>query len=81
MDSLEEDMDNNDLLKKESVCSYFQPIVCLRTGKIFAYEALIRGIIPGSKQVGPPVDLFAAAEAQNKSLEFDKICQESALQY
>ena len=81
MDSLEENIDNKDLLKKESVCSYFQPIVCLRTGKIFAYEALIRGIIPGSDKVIPPVDLFAAAEAQNKSLEFDRICQESALQY
>lgn len=81
MNSPVETLDCKDLLRRERVCSCFQPIVCLRTGKIFAYEALIRGIHPGSNQVVSPADLFAAADAQNKSVEFDRICQQSALEY
>lgn len=81
MNSSPETIDCKDLLRRERVCSCFQPIVCLRTGKIFAYEALIRGIHPGSNTVVSPADLFAAADAQNKSVEFDRICQQSALEY
>ncbi|MBE6345253.1 MAG: EAL domain-containing protein [Spirochaetaceae bacterium] len=81
MNEVEKKLSNADLIKKEYVCSFFQPIVCLGTGKIFAYEALIRGKHPETDTIISPADLFAAADAQNKSVEFDKICQQSALEY
>lgn len=81
MELLKDLFSYKDLLKKVKLCSCFQPIVCLRTGRIFAYEALIRGIHPASKELIFPSDLFALADAQNKTLEFDQICQQSALEY
>ncbi|MBO5137676.1 MAG: EAL domain-containing protein [Spirochaetaceae bacterium] len=81
MRSINEKGYNTELLSKERVCSCFQPIVCLRTGKIFAYEALIRGVSPDSQMIISPADLFAVADAENKSAEFDMICQRSALEY
>lgn len=81
MDEVEKKLNYADIIKKEYVCSFFQPIVCLATGKIFAYEALVRGKQPGTDKIISPADLFAAADAQNKSVEFDKLCQQSALEY
>ncbi|AEE16296.1 EAL domain-containing protein [Treponema brennaborense] len=69
------------ILNQKHIRSYFQPIVCLKTGQIFAYEALVRGIHPDYDTVISPSELFAAADAQNVSAEFDKICQQSALEY
>ena len=66
MNEVEKKLSNADLIKKEYVCSFFQPIVCLGTGKIFAYEALIRGKHPETDTIISPADLFAAADAQNK---------------
>lgn len=69
------------MLHKDNIQSWFQPIVCLKTGRIFAYEALIRGIVPDSDMVILPDELFAVADAENITEQFDQVCQQSAMEY
>lgn len=69
------------MLHKDNIQSWFQPIVCLKTGRIFAYEALIRGIVPDSDMVILPDELFAVADAENITEQFDQVCQLSAMEY
>ena len=47
------------VLEDIEICPYFQPIICLKTGKIFAYEALIRGWVVDTKEPISPSELFA----------------------
>lgn len=51
------------IIADESVNYAYQPIVSLKTGNIFAYEALIR---PISDLLGRPDNLLRVAEAQSK---------------
>jgi len=73
--------EGKNILCKENICSHFQPIVCLKTGRIFAYEALVRGIQPETNKIVLPDELFAVANEENRSEEFDILCQQSALEY
>lgn len=63
------------------VCSYYQPIVCLQSSKIFAYEALIRGWNDCSGGEMAPAELFSCAEELHLSKEFDLLCQRSAFEF
>ncbi len=69
-----------DILENETICTFFQPIVSLTTGKIFAYEALVRGIRHDSPSLIAPCELFARADAETKSLEFDTLCRKKAFE-
>ena len=69
-----------DILEKERICTFFQPIVSLKTGSIFAYEALVRGLAHTPGELIAPLDLFAQAERETISLEFDRLCRKKALE-
>ncbi len=69
-----------DILEKERISTYFQPIVSLKTGEIFAYEALVRGLRHDSDALIAPRDLFAQADRETVSLEFDRLCRKKALE-
>lgn len=64
------------LLTAKDVEAVFQPIVSLRDGRIFGYEALIRG--PQGSSLEKPDALFPAAEQFNKVWELEFLCRSKA---
>ncbi len=75
-----EDFVLQDILKNETICTYFQPIVSLKTGEILAYEALVRGLRQNSPSLITPCELFDRACQETVSLEFDRLCRKKALE-
>ena len=53
----------NKLIEEEAVRFMYQPIVCLRTGEIAAYEALLRSQLPEFKS---PLEILKVATSQYK---------------
>ena len=80
MESSCEEFVLQEILKNEKICTFFQPIVSLKTGEIFAYEALVRGLRDNSTQLIPPCELFRKAETETISIEFDRLCRKKALE-
>lgn len=67
-----------DILTARSVRSFFQPIHDLRDGSVVGVEALARG--PVGSPLETPDALFAAARAQGRVAELDRVCVHRALQ-
>lgn len=80
MQGIDEPFSLRDIMARERLTIFFQPIVNLKTGAIFAYEALVRGLKDGSDELIPPRDLFAAAEREALSMDFDRLCRKKALE-
>lgn len=80
MNSSCEDFILQDILEKEQICTFFQPIVSIKTGLIFAFEALVRGIQTDSEVLILPCELFARADEEIVSIEFDRLCRKKALE-
>ncbi len=66
-----------DLILGDGLTSVYQPIVDLRSGDIFAYEALIRG--PRNTAMESPVTLFGVADEVELTFELDRACFRRAL--
>lgn len=65
------------ILSKKSINTVFQPIVSLKDGNVFAYEALSRIALP---QCDLNIEeLFHISEQQNKLWELEKLCRTKAL--
>lgn len=65
------------IISMKSISTVFQPIVSLKDGSIFAYEALSRISIP---QCDINIEeLFHISEQQNKLWELEKLCRTKAL--
>jgi EAL domain-containing protein (putative c-di-GMP-specific phosphodiesterase class I) len=62
--------------ERDAMC-VFQPVVDLKTGRIFAYEALARTKAP---EFEGPLALFAAAVAENVTGQLGRMLREMALQ-
>lgn len=69
-----------DIMDRERLTIFFQPIINLKTGSIFAYEALVRGIADDPAELIPPRTLFAEAEREELSMDFDRLCRKKALE-
>lgn len=58
------------ILKQSSLTAVFQPIVCMREGKIHGYEGLVRG--PADSPLHAPDSLFRVASRSGRLLELEK---------
>lgn len=80
MSTVNADFSLQEILERERISIYYQPIVNLKTGTIFAYEALVRGLDERYSEPIQPMELFAAAERESLSAEFDRLCRKKALE-
>jgi len=80
MDCHGEDFRLREIMENEQISTYFQPIVSLKTGHIFAYEALVRGIRKNSDILITPRELFHRADQETVSREFDQLCRKKSLE-
>lgn len=67
----------NKIIKNRDILTFFQPIVCLKTGNIAGFEALSRGPI-GS--LHSPNNLFNTAYRYHKQRELELACLEVAVE-
>ncbi|GIM46711.1 hypothetical protein DNHGIG_22600 [Collibacillus ludicampi] len=65
------------ILQEKSVTSLFQPIVDLKDGTVFGWEALSRG--PEGSRLHSPARLFATAEKLGQLFVLERICRESGI--
>lgn len=65
----------NDLIANNSVDYYFQPIVSLSSGRIYAYEALMR---PRSKILSNPLDVLTVAKEEYRLHEVEVLTWRNA---
>lgn len=66
------------VLKHRDIQTHFQPIISLRDGTVFGYEAL--SYAPVDSILHVPDALFAAAETYEMLWELEMLCQEKALE-
>ena len=66
-----------DIILGDGLTSFYQPIVDLGNGDIFAYEALTRG--PRGTALEAPATLFAIADEVDLTVELDRACFRGAL--
>jgi EAL domain-containing protein (putative c-di-GMP-specific phosphodiesterase class I)/GGDEF domain-containing protein len=82
MDDLERELARRDqfleILGKKQIRTVFQPIVSLRDGSVFGYEALSRG--PLGSELHSPGALFACAERWGKLWELESLCRVMAIE-
>lgn len=64
------------LIEKEAIEYHFQPIVDLHTGKIFAYEALMRSLVPSLKN---PLQILTMAKMDSKLAEIEELTWSKSL--
>ena len=67
-----------DMLESQRIKPVFQPIVCLKTGKIIGYEALSRIIEP--KEISCSEELFHLAGIYGKVWELEQLCRGKILE-
>ncbi len=72
--------DIKEILGKEAITTYFQPLVSVRKNEIIGYEALSRGINLSTGETLNPILLFNAARENNSVLELDRLCRKKALE-
>ena len=68
----------NEILKSEAIVPAYQPIVSLRDGHVYGYEALSR--ISNEAYEMNVENLFRTADESNRSWELETLCREKALE-
>lgn len=66
------------VLNQKQIRTVFQPIVSLRNGTVFGYEALSRG--PADTAMQNPGSLFACAEKYGKLWDLESLCRVTAIE-
>jgi diguanylate cyclase (GGDEF)-like protein len=66
-----------DIILGDGLSPVYQPIVHIKTGEIFGYEALTRG--PRQTPMESPATLFAIADEVDLTFELDRACFRGAL--
>jgi len=77
---INEELNIYELIEKESIITFFQPIVSVTKHRIMGFEALTRGVHPETDAVIPPVQLFHLAGQEDVRLELDRLCRRKALE-
>jgi len=65
------------IIYNERITTVFQPIISLKSGSIFAFEALSRG--PRNTVFESPISLFEHAEKNNCLMDLEKLCLRNAV--
>jgi EAL domain-containing protein (putative c-di-GMP-specific phosphodiesterase class I) len=73
-----EDRNFFDIIENSSLTAHFQPIIDMKTNKIFAYETLTRGVLPDGTLMYPDV-LFKKSARNDMNFTLDRMCRETAL--
>ena len=73
-----EDRNFFDILENNSLTAHFQPIIDMKTNKIFAYEALTRGVLPNGDLMYTDI-LFKKSQRNDTNFVLDRMCRETAL--
>lgn len=73
-----EDRNFFDIIENSSLTAHFQPIIDINTNKIFAYEALTRGVLPNGELMYPD-QLFTKSTRNDMNFTLDRMCRETAL--
>ena len=73
-----EDRNFFDILENNSLTAHFQPIIDMKTNKIFAYEALTRGVLANGELMYPD-QLFKKSARNDMNFTLDRMCRETAL--
>lgn len=66
------------IIDEARIKTLFQPIIRAKTGEIYGYEALSRGILPDGSIMNP-FELFAQAKAMDLLFYLDRACREASL--
>ncbi len=66
------------ILTEKRISTVFQPIVSLRDGTVYGYEALSRG--PGGSEMESPSLLFECAQRFNKLWDLELLCRTKAIE-
>ncbi len=73
--------DFNTLIESRFIATHFQPLVSIKKQSVLGYEALSRGVIPGSDELIPPNLLFSmAGQDQKRLLALDRLCRDKAFE-
>ncbi len=80
MKSAEENSLLFSLLEDVEIIPFFQPIINIKAGRIFAYESLVRGRCKATGKLISPVELFELADSLKVTREFDQLCQRLTLE-
>lgn len=73
-----DDQDFYDIVNNESITSHFQPIVDIKSNKIYGYETLARGVKEDGQLMYPNI-LFEKSKKNDYNFKLDRLCRESAL--
>ena len=73
-----EDKNFFDIIQNKSLTAHFQPIIDMKTNKIFAYEALSRGVLANGELMYPN-ELFKKSARNDMNFTLDRMCRETAL--
>jgi EAL domain-containing protein (putative c-di-GMP-specific phosphodiesterase class I)/GGDEF domain-containing protein len=68
----------HEIITHRKLSALFQPILDLKTGEFIGFEGLIRG--PADSPLHSPINLFAAAQQQNLSLEVEMLSRQIVLE-
>ncbi|MFQ3574249.1 MAG: EAL domain-containing protein [Thermodesulfovibrionales bacterium] len=68
-----------DVIKNRSITTFFQPIFTAEKAKLFAFEALSRGIAENGSLI-PPLDLFKKADIVGLQFALDKLTREVSIE-
>lgn len=66
------------ILEKSSLKTLFQPIISARTGEIYGYEALSRGVKKDGNIISPH-ELFSKAKDMDLLFFLDRLCRETVI--
>lgn len=69
--------DFKDILARGAISTLYQPVVDLKTGAVFGYEALTRG--PADSYFATPLRLFSFAEEEGLTYPLEKLARERAI--
>lgn len=67
-----------EIIRLRQLTPLFQPIICIQSGEIIAYEGLIRG--PSDSPLHAPLALFKAARACGLGVEVEHLCRRITLE-